>query len=81
MICASQFGHAGIVDILINSQCQIDAVNNDGDSALMQAARYGHYDSAATLLAARAESRTINLYFSNPCNWQEEVASMPSLVL
>ncbi len=55
LACAVARGHANIVDHLLRSGADVNAVNKQGWSALMFAAYFGKKDIVSTLLTAGAE--------------------------
>ena len=60
---ASCFGHAGIAMALIGQGVNVNALNNDGDCALMLATSNGHVEIARWLLdhGARQHDRNASV--------------------
>ena len=52
IISVARFGHHEIVHILNQAGSPIDAMNLSGNTASMQAARYGNIDCAVVLIVA-----------------------------
>ena len=51
---AARYGHLWVVAALIAPGANVNAVSNNGLTALMDAARYGHLEIVAALIAAGA---------------------------
>ena len=49
-----------VVDILLKNGCPLDAVNQDGDSALMLASRYGHLNVVGNLIEKGCQIDAVN---------------------
>ncbi|CAD6196866.1 unnamed protein product [Caenorhabditis auriculariae] len=64
LIVASGRGFAGIVEKLIDADCQINACDKFGSTALIWAARKGHLPVAQMLLNAGAEVDAVGMYSS-----------------
>ncbi|VDO71731.1 unnamed protein product [Heligmosomoides polygyrus] len=62
---AARSGHANIVAVLANERVNVNAVNKDGESSLLIAARYGHVDVVHVLLD-RGASTTLQDQVGSP---------------
>jgi ankyrin repeat protein len=60
IIVAAMFGHADLVDLLIERKATLDVQNNDGATALHVAALFGHPDAITALLGAGASTNIRN---------------------
>ncbi|RCN36955.1 ankyrin repeat protein [Ancylostoma caninum] len=53
---AARSGHANVVALLANERVDVNALNKNGESALLIASRYGHVDVVHALLERGANA-------------------------
>lgn len=58
---AAYFGHAHVVEFLVNIVADVNYADGDGDTALHDASRFGHVDVVKALLDAKADRSIENL--------------------
>ncbi|RHN81860.1 putative ankyrin repeat-containing domain-containing protein [Medicago truncatula] len=61
---ASAKGHNEIVALLLENGADVNSRNYSGQTALMQACRYGHWEVVQTLLLFRCNVSSVNFFSS-----------------
>jgi ankyrin repeat protein len=69
LVYAAYNGHAGIVDYLIGKGAEVDAITENGSTALFFASRNGHAETVRMLLKHRADPTIVNDFGETAVDW------------
>ena len=68
LMCASRFGHAGIVKALLAAGADVNAASIQGKTALIWACYFGHLEAAQALVASGANVNAVDRDGWTPLN-------------